>query len=194
MPPPRSEIDSIKLSSSVTVAKYRQLETMEDRDAIADFIWERFEERYLLPIESMGKKNGFCIMAICCLLIEAITAFHEGWAGRIEQRRKPYRIFFARFATFGVNPEEQADALYQNVRNGVLHLGETLGGWRILRKGPLVDFVNRTVNATRFAAEMRLCLAQYCNQLRRETWNKRVWQRFRNRMNELIRNCDMNAG
>lgn len=189
----RSGIESIKLSSSVTVAKYRQLEATKNGAAIADFIRERFLERYLRPIESMREKNGFCIMAICCLLIEAITAFDQGWAGRIENRRQPYRKFFAEFGSFRVNAQ-QADAIYQNVRNGVLHLGETLGGWRILRKGPLLDFANRTVNATRFAAEMSTCLDQYCNQLRRETWNKPIWQHFRNRMNELLRNCQADVG
>jgi hypothetical protein len=73
-----SEFERTQLSSSVTVANYRILEADQDRKAIADFVRERFTERYVEPVQSMGKKHGFCIMAVSCLLIEAIISFKMG--------------------------------------------------------------------------------------------------------------------
>ena len=68
-----SRIDNVRLSSSVTVAKYRMLEVDKNRDGLANFIQERFTERYISPLRrrNPSQKNGFCIMAICCLMIEA---------------------------------------------------------------------------------------------------------------------------
>ncbi len=48
-----------------------------DSVKIANFLQARFEERYFAPILSMKpeQKNGFLIMGICCLTIEAIECF-----------------------------------------------------------------------------------------------------------------------
>src|SRR5438445_376264 len=103
-------------------------------------------------------------MAVNCLLIEAIQAFRNGWQGTTEKRKKPYRRFFKEHPSFGVL-SSQADELYDNVRSGILHLGETYGGWRIHRRGPMLDFDNRTLNASLFFAEVQRCFEEYCEKL-----------------------------
>ncbi len=178
------------LSRKTTVARYRLMETARDRMGIAQFLRERFTERFFRPLESMTAPHGFLIMAISCLLIESIQAFRNGWQGVTEQRKKPYRKFFRDHPSFGVVPE-RADGLYDNIRSGILHLGETYGGWRILRRGPMLDFALRTINANLFFAKVQDCFEEYCTQLERSPWGSQVWTKFRNRMNELIRNCEV---
>src|SRR5437899_8158290 len=152
MPTPTS-LERIKLSSSVSIGEYRKLEAERNRQEIARFIKERFNEYYVAPLVSMQTKHGFCMMAISCLLIEAITAFRKGWQDPTTRRSKPYREFFADHPSLGVTPP-LADALYDHVRSGIFHLGETTGGWKILRRGPLVDPGNKTINAARFVIEV----------------------------------------
>ena len=75
------DIDELKLSSNVTVKKYKDMLLAKNREEIANFIYERFFERYIRPLESIPKthKNGFCIMANCCIMIEALESFYNGW-------------------------------------------------------------------------------------------------------------------
>ncbi len=183
-------MENVKLSKKTTVARYRQMEVEQDRGGISRFLHERFTERYFRPLESVQYPHGFFTMAISCLLIEAIQAFRNGWQGTTEHRKKPYRRFFHGHPSFGVTAS-QADELYDNVRSGILHLGETYGGWRIHRSGPMLNFDKRTVNANLFLAEVQRCFEQYCQQLERSAWESKTWVKFRNRMNDLIRNCEI---
>ena len=183
-------MEYVRLSRKTTVAKYRELEAAKDREGIARFLRERFTERYFRPLESVQAPHGFFTMAISCLLIEAIQAFRNGWQGTTEQRKKPYRKFFQDHPSFGVTPAH-ADELYDNIRSGILHLGETYGGWRIRRSGPMLDFGNRTVNADLFFAEVQRSFEEYCEQLARRGWGSEIWVKFRDRMNDLIRHCEV---
>jgi hypothetical protein len=71
--------EEIKLSSSVTIRKYRKFEKNNNSEKIAEFIFNRFNERYILPLcLDPKKRNGFCIMAVCCLMIEAVISFYYG--------------------------------------------------------------------------------------------------------------------
>src|SRR5262249_20476125 len=137
--PEKRHMENVKLSRKTTVAKYRQMEVAQDRAGVVRFLRERFAERYFRPLESVQTPHGFFTMAISCLLIEAIQAFRNGWQGTTAQRKKPYRKFFQDHRSFGVSAA-QADELYDNIRSGILHLGETFGGWRIRRRGAMLDF------------------------------------------------------
>jgi hypothetical protein len=183
-------MESVRLSRRTTVVRYRAMEAAKDRKGIAQFLRERFNERYFRPVESMAAPHGFLITAVSCLLIESIHAFRNGWQGITEQRKKPYRRFFRDHVTFGVTPE-QADELYDNIRSGIFHLGETYGGWRIHRRGPLLDFQHRTLNANLFFEKVQDCFEGYCQLLERSGWESEVWTKFRGRMNDLIRNCEI---
>src|SRR6266487_2110500 len=183
-----TKLERVKLSSRVTIGEYLKLVAEQNRQKLSEFVKERFTERYIDPVLSMRKKNGFYMMAICCLLIEALTAFRKGWQDPTTRRSKPYREYFADHPSLDVDPA-LADALYDHVRSGIFHLGETTGGWRILRKGLTVNPINKAVNATKFVTEVRKSIDGYCEELTRATWHKPIWQNFRNRMNALIRNC-----
>jgi hypothetical protein len=55
----------------------------------------------------------------------------------------------------------------------------------------MLDFESRTVNADLFFAEVQRCFEEYCKQLERCAWESDVWGKFRSRMHDLIRNCEI---
>jgi hypothetical protein len=186
-------IENVVLSSSVTIAKYRQSEAKVDRDAIADFLKERFTERYIRPLRGdPNLKHGFCTMAISCLMIEALESFWQGWADTRQRSRKAFRSFFQRCADQGLELgvfTDLADDFYIGVRCGILHQAETTNGWRIRRKGPLYDPKTKTINATKFHNELEKALKIYCDALKRSKWDAQVWQNLRTKMKSVIENC-----
>lgn len=179
------------LSSSVTIARYRELEAHRDREGIASFILERFSERYIIPLRE-GKKHGFCTMAICCLLIEALESFWQGWPDTEGCSRNAFRSFFKRCSEqnseLGVF-SQQADDFYEGVRCGILHQAETTNGWRIWRKGPLFDHRTKTINATGFHDQLEKALRDYCDTLKQSDWYSEVWCNLRKKMKAVIENC-----
>jgi len=92
------ELDKVLLSKEITVKKYEDLVNKQDKEGIAQFIYDRFYERYIAPLQSIPeeKKNGFCIMANCCLMIEALESFDKGWKDTVKRGRskKAFKEFF----------------------------------------------------------------------------------------------------
>ncbi len=74
-----NKIGQVRLSSSVTVSQYREMESSKDRAGLADFIEHRLLERYVLPVTQTCQKNGFLMVAASCLLIETLESFYRGW-------------------------------------------------------------------------------------------------------------------
>ncbi|ACL26653.1 hypothetical protein [Chloroflexus aggregans] len=189
-----TNIDEVLLSSSVTVKKYRELEKAQDREGIANFILERFTERYITPIDSTDKKHGlctstdkeqkhgfckstdkndkkhgFCTMAICCLMIEALESFWQGWEDTKGKSETAFHEFFQRCSRNNLALgafKDVADDFYTGVRCGILHQAETTNGWRIRRKDLLYDPEQKIINATAFHRELQNALKAYCEELR----------------------------
>ncbi|MDW8404338.1 hypothetical protein [Chloroflexus sp.] len=186
-----SAIEETRLSSSVTIAQYREFEAQKDRENIADFIFERFSERYIRPLHG-SQKHGFCMMAICCLMIEALESFYQGWPDTKGRSREAFHSFFEQCqkqqSPLG-DFAQRADDFYEGVRCGILHQAETTRGWRILRKGPLYDPETKTINATKFLKELEAILKRYCDALRNDDWESDLWQKCRNKMEAVIENC-----
>ncbi len=178
----------------ITIAKYRSLEQAQDRQALADFIYERFAERYIWPMESTPKedKNGFSIMAVSCLMIEAVETFRQGWPNSKNRSTEAFRKFFADTRTTKeplAEFDQMSEQIYIHVRCGILHQAETTGGWRISRSGPLYDPATKTINATVFLRRLRRCLKNYCTELRQANWNDLIWVNFRIKMDAVCENC-----
>ncbi|RMD78344.1 MAG: hypothetical protein D6823_05995 [Chloroflexi bacterium] len=209
-----TNIDEVLLSSSVTVNRYRQLEEAQDREGIANFILERFTERYITPIDSTDKKHGFCTstdkeqkhgfctstdkkhgfctMAICCLMIEALESFWQGWEDTRRKSKKAFREFFQRCSTQNLALgafKDVADDFYTGVRCGILHQAETTNGWRIRREGPLYDPEQKIINATKFYRELKRVLEAYYKELQQADWNAPIWNNLRCKMKSVIENC-----
>jgi hypothetical protein len=180
------------LSRLVTIKKYREMEKAKDRVSVADFIYQRLSERYILPVNT-GAKNGFAMMACACLLIETLESFWNGW--KTSEGAGPGEMVFSSF--FGRTKrfrefEVYATSFYKDVRSGILHQGETKGGWKITRKRdlPLLS-VNkvRTIQAVKFLNRLDASLYDYCRDLKSADWNGERWKKARRKMNHIINNC-----
>lgn len=125
----------IKLATDFYINDYVQFEKDENKAGIADFVFKRLSERYLIPLENVPSefKNGFSLMANACLLIETYESFWQGWDSTEVANWRTFKSFFNRengFMTF----KPDAYDFYSNIRCGILHQGETKGGWKITRK------------------------------------------------------------
>ncbi len=174
-----------KLSSSTTVARYRALEAAADKHALGRFIVERFNERYFRPVEDSPSKHGFTVLAVACLVIETLESFYQGRADTKNVSTQMFRDFFARntgLKVFGGGN----DWFYKDIRCGILHQSETRDGWRVLRKGPLLDAKRKAINATALLRELQRGVEQYAAQL--ET-DEVLWKHFQKKMRAVCANC-----
>lgn len=179
---------STKLSTSTNVRQYRALELAKDRVSLANFIRERFEERYFLPVKAtpVRARNGFSILAVACLVIETLESFYEGRADTRGRSREMFKNFFDRETDLKVFGGGN-DWFFRDIRCGLLHQGEARGGWRIWRSGALLDRDRNTINAETFLAALSLEIRRYSDQL---IANDAVWDNFRKKMDAICVNCD----
>lgn len=140
-----------QLSSTVNTTKLLEMINNSDKVGIADFILERFSERYINPIIVLDKteKHGFSIMAISCLMIESLESFKNGWEDTKNKSEKAFKSFFTRETEFEIF-KTISTQFYKNVRCGILHQSETTDGWKIRRDGNLYETETKTINATVF--------------------------------------------
>ncbi len=185
----RSILDT-EIASGYTVASYLADAESQDRRSIADFVFRRFHERYVTPLHRLdsNSKHGFCTMAISCLMVEALESFWQGWPDTRRRGPGAFCSFFARNEAFQTLCGH-VDGFYTGVRCGILHQGETTGGWRVHRKGPLFVEQTRTLNATSFHDAVTAALRDYTNQLRVATWEDVIWQKLRKKMTAVCSNC-----
>ena len=129
---------------------------------LVDFLRKRHYNRFFDPIDVLKNTRqshegyGFSMMSLCCLLVETIQCFREGWptTSNVEwvqllriQANEPvpleyqlpaklpttgqqaFRAFFADHPDFF--PYIDGDSFYDNIRNGLLHQAQTKDGWTI---------------------------------------------------------------
>ena len=181
--------DDTELAPSFTVRAYKQARdrTPPDRAAIADAILARFLDRYIEPVRA--KKRGFTIMAVSCLMIEALESFVQGWESSDGRSKASFCFFFDEFDAFK-DFRGHARDFYKHVRCGILHQAESTGGWRIRRDTRLLfDPIARTVNAERFLDALQAVLEKFCRDLKGLPWNDQQWKNVRKKMEALVRNC-----
>ena len=73
--------DETELASGFTVRDYKAALDAQAKKTIAEALRRRFTERYISPVmPGPGKQmHGFTMMAISCLMIEALESFRHGW-------------------------------------------------------------------------------------------------------------------
>lgn len=185
-------IENVKLSRNVTVRDYLEFVENKEIEKIANFIKERFKERYIEPVKSTKHKSGFAIMALSCLMIEALESFRNGKESTKGESDATFTSFFKyaydnnlKLGIFhGI-----ADDFYKGVRCGLLHQAETTDGWRIMRKGVLFDESSKIINANKFIEGIEEYLNFYCQELKKSDWNDKIWENLRNKMKAIIKNC-----
>jgi hypothetical protein len=177
--------ESTKLSSSTTVAKYRKLEETGDRKAIGQFFVERFDERYFRPIEDSSSKHGFAVLAVACLVIETLESFYQGRPDTIRASTQMFRDFLGRDTPLKVLAGGN-DWFYKDIRCGILHQSESRGGWRVLRRGPLLDVQAKALNATAILRALRSEVRKYAQKIQTD---ELLWKNFCKKMGGVCANC-----
>ena len=202
--------------------RYLKLKEPKNRKTqIADLIFYRLYGRYLKPFQFPNPtykkefKNGFSMMANGCLLIETLESFLNGWGDtkdkikvvdihrkyipKDENRKKiskselAFWYFFSDYKYF-LSLKNYRKDFYKNIRCGILHQGETTGGWKIKRPKDkklkeLFDPESLTINANVFAKEIEKVLKKYVGTLNAEKWDSEVWYNCQTKMNKIIENC-----
>lgn len=182
-----------------------------NKNNLSQFIYNRLYGRYIKPFDFDNRnypdryKNGFTIMANCCLLIETYTSFREksftdtngksercfGWFFLNEKR-------FVDFSKNGLSIEDYINKpgrlnnkgvpkdFYINVRCGILHNAETRNGWKIIRRGAFYDENTKTINAFKFMNRLKSTLKDYKNELDDSDVSTDIWDSFVDRIKEII--------
>jgi hypothetical protein len=179
------------------------------KSQLAEFIYFRHYYRYIKPFEFVSEKmikvkdtgksndeysliykNGFSIMANCCLLIETLESFYRGWEDTKRESEKAFLKFFSRdknFKEFAIN--DIPSQFYFNIRCGILHQGETRRGWIITRSGnSILDFSKKKIDATLFLKQLKKSLNDYKNELNIADWNDDIWCNARKKIKAILKN------
>lgn len=181
--------------TAITVKGYAKLHAAKDRQKIADMIRLRFTERYLDPALDNSKRHGFSILAIGCLMVEALESFRNGWkktSGCPGGGAGVFRGFFSAHKEFK-DLEPVADKFYKHVRCGILHQAETTGGWRVHLSSPLFlesGGVPR-LSASEFGKRLRVVLERYADDLAKADWRAPIWRKARRKLRHVCRNCGL---
>ncbi|MCY1166506.1 MAG: hypothetical protein V4448_18230 [Pseudomonadota bacterium] len=170
----------------MTVQRYRELDAADDRRACGEFLVERFDERYFSPALQASTRHGFTLMAVSCLVIEALECFYQGRQNSRNHSQEMFATFFGRKTGLEVFAPE-AGWFYQHIRCGILHQAETTGGWRVRRDGELLDRAARSINAYLFVVHLRNAVAAYAQELERDD---ALWKNFQKKMDAVCRNCE----
>jgi hypothetical protein len=181
--------ENTELAPGFTVRDYKKARDSQpaDRDAIAGAIHGRFTDRYIKPVGAEPRR-GFTIMAVSCLMIEALESFRQGWETSDGKSKSAFCFFFDALPQFK-DFRGHAQAFYTHVRCGILHQAETTGGWRIRRDGALFDATALTVNANCFLDALEQALGGFCDGLKTAAWDDPEWKRVRDKMNAIVRHC-----
>jgi len=181
-------MEDTKLTTTITVKAYRSYKSGQDREKIASLIYSRFMERYIEPFENNPSKHGFSMMAVSCLMIEGLFCFQKGRKKTGEKGGDVFEQFFSNSSNLKVFTGLGRD-FYENVRCGILHQGETYAGWKILRKGKLLERKTRTTNATKFIEALKNDLREYTDSLRFELFQSQKWKCAIRKLDNICNNC-----
>jgi predicted DNA binding CopG/RHH family protein len=183
-----------------------------NKQKISEYLYHRIFDRFLKPffyhnpkekrynIKSSTSelknefgteyKSGFLMMASSCLCIDTISSFIEGSERSITPGKQGFEIFFNKCLEYG-NPlsEFKDKEIYKNVRNGILHQGETYDSFKISRTGELFNPAESKINATKFVHHLNLCLESYKTELSKVKWDGKLWDNCRQKIRFILLNA-----
>ena len=202
-----------------SISQYEDFLKAKDREAISQIIYWRLYGRYIKPFEFNDRtykkefKNGFAMMASCCLLIETYIGFKKERSLLLNKDEtdfhssKHFAYFFTEESEFsllndvslninghwilGKNKPGLINDFYNNVRCGILHYGETKNGWTINRNNDdkYIDINNKTINAFSFMNRLKRVIKKYTDDLLEKDWDSAEWETARKKMENVIGNC-----
>jgi hypothetical protein len=175
------------LARGFTIREYEAAKRSSppEKTRIAQAIKRRFVDRYLDPAQA--KPNGFTMMAVSCLMIEALESFFQGWPTTDGKSQRAFQKFFDRVEAFREFRSHHA-AFYRHVRCGILHQAETTAGWRVRRDGPLFNQACMTINAKALVEALQAELSRFYDELEELPWESPQWARVIAKMDSIVEN------
>jgi hypothetical protein len=195
-----------EIASNFTVGDYRRLRARLDPDVAVSPDWQtvfrafhrRILERFLQPIAELGRyddleelpmRPGFAILALDCLLIDTLQSFREGRCSTGEvSTAASFRDFLRNAPAFGDFKSNDRADFFGDIRNGLLHNGETRHNWkiridteRLLTKD--AESKTRTINRRLFHAGVLREYGRVCRALQHGDSDMR--SRFLRRMDAI---------
>jgi len=175
--------DDMEIAPGHAVAEWKRLCLDDpggaDWDGAINIFEIRIRRRYIEAVdvliahdlEQVHGSFGFAILSIDCLLIETLQGFREGLIDHTRQSKRLIKKFLSTRPGFMpyFGSEEDADAFYANYRCALLHSGETVGDFRVQRRGPMLERLpcgRINVNRTAFHEAIKVEFAGYLQELR----------------------------
>lgn len=154
----------------------------------------RIEARYFDPIRTLihedVNKNGFAAMALCCLLIETLLQFREGFPQTPDRQNRRWYTDFLRTQLGHIFNQHMANRFYKDIRCGILHSAQTKNG-SCLTFG--TDYTARIlgndvmmVDVQGLYHEMDQYFRRYCNELMND-YNSDLRKNFINKMDDIAK-------
>ena len=204
------------LAANWRASKVRSCLRRKDKDGLIRFLRERHQERFFQPIIHLKSAPdniqgyGFAMMALCALLVETIQSYRDGLPttysrelGNLRNRSRvptPYKIppslkvngrttFERFFRAYKQNFAGLSGArFYKNIRNGLLHQGQTKAGWTLWKRGLRVwDTKQKKIFRDDFAEALETSFEGYLAILQKREWNSRLWTNAARKIWWLIR-------
>lgn len=200
-------------NSQVTVSKLLQWlnNAKGNQSKIADFVYNRLYERYIEPFKNYKStpnepKMGFIIMASMSLLIETIQSFKQGYVETSEISKEVFNSFWDDGKVkkaFNIENAQKHEFIiskktgfYKNIRCGILHQGETTGGWAINTNNEqeVIDLQERNINPILFIEKMKGILEDYKEELKDENkLQTSLWNNCLLKLHAVIKNCERDS-
>lgn len=181
--------ESTTLAGNITIREYREMVRLKNQKGIAELVQKRFKERYLDPVLVSPQPHGFAMLAVCCLMVEALESFRQGRA-RTNNGSEAFCSFFQAHEEFR-ELRPVAHDFYRAVRCGILHQAETTDGWRVDRNPGCLFETNGDVSwisASEFAQRLEKVLRTYCESLKALDWHNPVWTKARAKLQSICKN------
>lgn len=178
-----------EIAPGVTISDYFEWRENldEHRSNIIELVDQRFNLRYLRPLENFDCSGSFATMALCCLLIEMFMSFQKKeFIVTKDKSRQIFNEFFSEYK----NEFDciNGDRFFYDIRCGILHMGETRNGWRLSNEG---DFLgeNRIISVNLFKEKLINILENYIKNLKNEDLNSETWRVLILKLDAICENC-----
>ena len=152
-----------------------------------DIVEDRIRNRFVRWIDSIegSKFSGFAVIALDCLLIEALVGFLTGKSSGGPDHLLTGALTNGEFRF----TEPEAEDFRKHVRNGIIHDSETRAGWIIRPGHPDGQVLTKTgkgtsLNRNAFHRALKHELDTWLARLR--NGDKKLRDNMKNRMTEII--------
>ena len=189
-------IEDFLLTGDITVGQTRQWINNKDdisKNNLIRLINHRFHNRYTKHLNNKDIDSGFLKMAISCLMIETLESFKQGKEDTNGIGKQMFIDFFETEQRFFPSFNDISLDFYKSIRCGILHQAETTNAWRILRKGDILNKVERTINANKFVQALEKVLNNYIDTLKICDFDSKIWQNAILKIEDICKNCEVSS-